>query len=729
LEFEESAIHSKSPRSNVPRHVSFISARWAWALLLLLGICATTLTALFAKSHVDGTQQQHFATECERLSKMVSERLADHARLLRGGVALFAASDFVSRDEWRRYSENLNLEQQLPGIQGFGFSLFIPKGQLAEHIRQVRSEGFPDYDVFPEVEREIQSAVIYVEPFSGRNRRAFGYDVMSEPVRRAAGEFARDTGITALSGKVTLVQETTSEAQAGTLMLAAVYKNGMPTGTIDERRAAFYGWVYSAQRMNDFLQRIVAEWHPQGDYSLDFRVFDGREPVASSLLYEYHHDTAEGSEAHEHLTQQKIVEFNGHYWTLLFAKAGIPVFSAAYISVWVILLAGASITFLLLALFRSLSRGAEGLRTSAANYRTLADSGQALIWKARRDSLCDYFNKTWLDFTGRTFEQEFGNGWAEGVHPDDLQRCLAIYTTAFAKREPFSMDYRLRRHDGEFRWLQDDGCPRYDANGRFVGFIGYCLDVTDRKRLETELLTKIEELDGFSYAISHDLKGPLVTIQVFASMIEKELAAGSQANVFHDLSGIKEGAARMLTLVDHLLVLAIAGKVVNAATPVDMKLLVREVLAGLTGLLAEHHVEMSIDDDLGTVHGDFSRISTVVQNLIENAVKFGPTEAPCSVKIGVRQDGDERVFFVGDNGKGIDPREHERVFGLFNRLDTDTAGTGVGLALARRIVQAHGGRIWVESEGLGMGSRFCFTFGTTPEEESSKVLELSRPLA
>ena len=119
---------------------------------------------------------------------------------------------------------------------------------------------------------------------------------------------------------------------------------------------------------------------------------------------------------------------------------------------------------------------------SEQQYRTLADSGQALIWTAGTDKLCNYFNKVWLEFTGRNFEQEAGNGWTEGVHPDDFQHCLDTYVVAFDKRERFSMDYRLRRHDGEYRWLQDEGAPRYDAQGNFIGYIGFCLDITDRKR-------------------------------------------------------------------------------------------------------------------------------------------------------------------------------------------------------------------------------------------------------
>ncbi len=149
-------------------------------------------------------------------------------------------------------------------------------------------------------------------------------------------------------------------------------------------------------------------------------------------------------------------------------------------------------------------RAEEELRESELNYRTLADSGQALIWTSRTDKRCDYFNKVWLNFTGRTMEQEFGNGWAEGVHPDDLQRCLDIYVTAFDKRETFSMDYRLRRHDGEYRWIHDASCPRYNLNGSFFGYIGHCMDITERKLVE-EKLRKSEALYHSLVEVSQDL--------------------------------------------------------------------------------------------------------------------------------------------------------------------------------------------------------------------------------
>ena len=129
----------------------------------------------------------------------------------------------------------------------------------------------------------------------------------------------------------------------------------------------------------------------------------------------------------------------------------------------------------------------QALRESEQSYRSLANSGQALIWTAGTDKGCYYFNRVWLDFTGRSLEQEMGNGWTEGVHPEDLPRCIQIYVEAFDRRVPFSMEYQLRRYDGAYRWILDDGCPRYDSNGEFTGYIGHCLDVTDRKRAEEAL--------------------------------------------------------------------------------------------------------------------------------------------------------------------------------------------------------------------------------------------------
>jgi len=349
------------------------------------------------------------------------------------------------------------------------------------------------------------------------------------------------------------------------------------------------------------------------------------------------------------------------------------------------------------------------LRESEFNYRMLADSGQALIWKARTDKLCDYFNKVWFEFTGRSYEQEFGNGWTEGVHPEDLQRCIAIYVGAFDRREAFSMDYRLRRHDGVYRWIQDDGCPRYDVNGNFIGYIGYCLDVTDRKDVEKALNEKNTELERFTYTVSHDLKSPLITIQSYAGMIDKDLEAGNVERARKDLKRIEAAAASMSELLNDLLELSRVGRQMNTPALIDMNRLVRKSLLQLDGPLKQSRMTVVVQPELPAAFGDENRISEVVQNLVENALKYGCDQEEPFLEIGARIEEPDCIYFVRDNGKGIEPSFHGSIFTIFNKLDADSPGSGVGLALVKRIIEVHNGRIWVDSAGSGHGSCFCFT--------------------
>lgn len=224
-----------------------------------------------------------------------------------------------------------------------------------------------------------------------------------------------------------------------------------------------------------------------------------------------------------------------------------------------------------------------------------------------------------------------------------------------------------------------------------------------------ELESKNEELERFSYSVSHDLKSPLVTILSFAELLEKDTAAGDPDRVASDLDRIRSAAKRMQQLLEELLQLTRVGNVVDPSEEVPLSQLVPEVLEHVTGTITEGGVEVEVQPNLASVFAPRSRVFDVLQNLVQNAVKFMGSQKTPRIWITAELLDTEVLCTVRDNGIGIEPRYQEKVFGLFERLDTTQEGTGIGLALVKRIVEGHGGRIWVESEGKDQGSAFRFT--------------------
>ena len=220
------------------------SSALAWAFLFLC-LIITTAVASFSRDSLLQVKEARFQFKTQDIRASIQARMHDQEVALWGGVGLFNASSNVSRDEWHAYVASLRLADYLPGLQGYGYAEFVKHQDKTDHINRVRGEGFPDFDVRPVGARDAYSSIIYLEPFQDRNLRAFGYDMFSEPTRRAAMERARDTGKAAVSGVVTLVQETEDDIQRGFLMYLPVYRSGMATDTIAERRAALQGFVYS----------------------------------------------------------------------------------------------------------------------------------------------------------------------------------------------------------------------------------------------------------------------------------------------------------------------------------------------------------------------------------------------------------------------------------------------------------------------------------------------------
>ena len=359
-----------------------------WALLLAC-LIVTALASYYTKSGVDGDAKREFDFNCKEIQIKIQDRLSAHEQILRSGAAFFEHSGGVSREDWCRFADRQKVDQQLLGIQGIGFALVIPRQKLAQHVLEIRAEGFPQYQVRPDGEREIYTSIIYLEPFTNRNLRAFGYDMFSEPVRRAAMERARDQDAAALSGKVILVQENDNNVQAGTLMYVPVYRQGVAHDTAAQKRDALIGWVYSPHRMNDLMEGTLGGWNLIGEKRIHLEVFDGETISSDTLLYDSQPNAgnmasrpvgqtsglpgvgASGSVAHSlscqttlepswridatsRLTLQNKVVLAGTQWTLRLTRAGSQLSSTNYGKVWFVLFGGTSSSLLLCGLFFSM---------------------------------------------------------------------------------------------------------------------------------------------------------------------------------------------------------------------------------------------------------------------------------------------------------------------------------------------------------------------------------------
>ncbi len=247
--------------------------------------------------------------------------------------------------------------------------------------------------------------------------------------------------------------------------------------------------------------------------------------------------------------------------------------------------------------------------------------------------------------------------------------------------------------------------------------------VDERQILVDELEARNAELTRFTYTVSHDLKSPLVTIKGFLGFLERDAEAGDLERMRLDIRRIQTAADRMRQLLEDLLELSRVGRQLNPPEEVSLGDLAREAINLVAGGIAQRGVEVEVGQHLPVVTGDRLQLIEVFQNLIENAVNYMGDQPAPRIEIGTEQRTVqaaplEAVVFVRDNGIGVDPRYHQKIFGLFQRLDAKTEGTGVGLALVQRIVKLHSGEVWVESAGQGQGSTFCFTL---PQRSSSPI--------
>lgn len=347
-------------------------------------------------------------------------------------------------------------------------------------------------------------------------------------------------------------------------------------------------------------------------------------------------------------------------------------------------------------------------------FKELADYAPVMIWRSGTDKLCDWFNRPWLDFVGRTMEQELGNGWAEGVHKDDFDRCLNIYTTSFDARERFGMIYRLRRHDGAYRQILDNGAPFF-RGGEFAGYFGSCIDVTEQQAIEAQLreAQKMDAIGKLTGGLAHDFNNLLQVIGGNLQLLTKDVAGNERAEA--RLRNALIGVSRGTKLASQLLAFGrrqpLAPKVVNLARLIrNMDDMLRRALGEAVDL------ETVAGGGLWNTFVDPVQLETALLNLAINARDAMQGRGKLTIEAGNASLDDKYaarhmdvmpgqyvMVAVTDTGTGIAPEILEKVFDPFFTTKPEGQGTGLGLSMVHGFVKQSGGHVKIHSE-LGQGT-------------------------
>ena len=469
---------------------------------LILGIGITIAASYNTAKNEERLAKSEYVSVCNEIKIRIDTRLRAHAEFLRAGSAFLEASDTVTRKEWSNFIKQSKIERNLPGIQGVGFALVIPKNQLQKHIQAIRNEGFPEYAVKPMDDRFAYTSIIYLEPFSGRNLRAFGYDMFTEPVRRKAMEQSCDSDVEMLSGKVFLVQETSEDVQPGTLMYVPVYRNGMPADNTEQRRAALKGWVYSPYRMTDLMTGILGRWDLGLEERIHLQVYDDSLSVAS-LLYDSQKNDTLKSGIMESRSLTLPVDFNGKKWILSFSQSKERLVFSVDKAV-LVLIGGIIISLLLFGLFLLLintkTRAMQiarklttELKESETRFSLFMDHLPAIAFIKDNNGKTLFVNQ-FMDnsigaskWIGKDMLEVFPNEFGEKLYADDLR----VLKQGFEKIEESIMLFDGKLHYFEtqkFTIQNQDKDP-------FLG--GISLEITDRKMAEELLQQTHQNYESF----------------------------------------------------------------------------------------------------------------------------------------------------------------------------------------------------------------------------------------
>jgi signal transduction histidine kinase/CheY-like chemotaxis protein len=766
-------------------------------LILLIGLCFTILVYFFFSKLTLEQDKTNFDRMVQQIQDQVRLRIETSITLLRSGTGLFAASDSVEAGEFERFVHQIELDKNYPGVQGIGFSRRFTAAEKASVVAELKRQGVKNFD---ESSRNEYNAIVYLQPATSRNQLAIGYDMATEPVRRQAMETARDSGNPAASGRVQLVQERDvpdPQKQPGFLIYVPVYRNGAPTKTVEERRHALVGFVYSPYRVGDFLEPVKSE-------NIGFQIYDGTEVKPEDLLSVATNEDTEKPA----FSGTRSLQVAGRTWTIAYAtKPSFEQRSSRSLLKYTVI-AGALLSLLFAAVTRAeirarsraehaaeelkksettirntlneRERAEEALRETAealriANERALFEYerllerikalaqalGTARELQAIFRALCQFTNVSvpCNGFFVSLYDpirdvRTACYGWADGSELDVSELPpMAVTTTGANSRAVrtgevvITNDYMRATQANPGIIVGPDNGLRPDSSmavpmavmGRIIGTIevqSYEKNVYRPEHvtamsmaanltavaIENVRLLKLERTareaaeesnrlkDEFLATVSHELRTPLTAILGWSRLLEDGTLDDSTMQ--QAVETIGRNAKAQAQIVDDILDVSriITGNLYLDLHPLEVVPIVENAInvvrptADAKGI----RVETYFDSAPAMISGDANRLQQVVWNLLSNAVKF--TNSGGRVCVKVSQGGGAVEVSVSDTGQGINKEFLPYVFERFSQADSTTTrhhgGLGLGLAIARHLVEIHGGTIRAESKGEDRGATF-----------------------
>lgn len=771
-------------------------------LILVLGFCFTLLVYYYFSKLTAEQDRITFDRSVQEIQDQLNLRIATSITLLRAASGLFAASDSVDAREFERFVQKVELQTNYPGVLGIGYSLHFRAGEKANVVAQMQREGVADFKVWPDNSpRSEYNAILYLQPANLPNKRAVGFDMGTEEVRRRAMDEARDTGKPTASGRVTLVQERDLPVQqAGFLIYVPVYRKNAPVDTESQRRQALVGFVYSPYRVDDFLAPILMEKH----HDVSFQVYDGTEVKSESKLSASHADAS----SDPLFTDAKTQDVAGRTWILAYAtKPSFEQRSSRSLLKYTLIIGG-----LLSLLFFAVTRAEVRARSRAERATEEVKESEATILKALKErerteealrdasaALIDANQRALLEYE-RLLERikalaqalgtvrelnaifralrEFTNvsvpcngffvslydpvrdvrtacyGWADGAELDVSELPpMRVTTTGPNSRAVrtgeviITNDYMHATQANPGVIVGPDNGLRPDSSmavpmavmGRIIGTIevqSYEKNVYRPEHvtamsmaanltavaIENVRLLKLERTareaaeesnrlkDEFLATVSHELRTPLTAILGWSRLLEGGALDDSVTQ--QAIETIWRNAKAQAQIVDDILDVSriITGNLYLDLHPLEVVPVVENAInvvrqtADAKGI----RIETYFDAKPAMISGDANRLQQVVWNLLSNAVKF--TESGGRVWVKVSQVGGAVEVSVSDTGQGINQEFLPYVFDRFRQADSTTTrqhgGLGLGLAIARHLVEIHGGTIRAESAGVGQGAAF-----------------------